>query len=104
MRTEGLSFGKKKNKNVETFKNRTEIAEEEEIHTNFKIAKDDSEISKINRKMLDLNLHDSEDRTAAKQEYKFKLPHGAEKIDRVGYEEVFIPESEKNVNETLIEV
>jgi|JI10StandDraft_1071094.scaffolds.fasta_scaffold2594957_2 hypothetical protein len=71
---------------------------------NFKIAKDDSEISKISRKILDLSLHDSEDRTAAKQEYKFKLPEGAEKIDRVGYEEVFIPASQKIVNETLIEV
>lgn len=64
----------------------------------FKLAKDDAEISKISKKILDLNLHDSEDRTANKQEYKFRLPEGAEKIDRVGYEEVFIPASQKTVN------
>ena len=52
--------------------------------------------------MLDLNLQDSEDRTGVKQEYKFKLPEGAEKLDRVGYEEVVIPASSKVVNETLI--
>jgi hypothetical protein len=32
------------------------------------------------------------------------LPEGAEKIERVGYEEVHIPASLKNVNETLIDV
>jgi len=30
-------------------------------------------------------MHDTTDRTSHKQEYKFKLPEGAEKIDKPGY-------------------
>jgi hypothetical protein len=41
-----------------------------------KSAKED-EISRINKKIIDLSLHDTEDRTGSKQEYKFKLPEGA---------------------------
>jgi hypothetical protein len=44
-----------------------------------RIAKDD-EISRINKKIIDLTIHETEDKTGSKQEYKFKLPEGAEKI------------------------
>lgn len=95
MRLEGLSFGKKKKPTQEVAKKQPQETEEP---ITFRLAKDDNEIAKITKKILDLNLHDSEDRTGAKQEYKFKLPQGAEKIERLGYEEVFIPASEKTVN------
>jgi hypothetical protein len=77
MRIEGLSFGKKKKISQEVVKNQHQETEEP---ITFRLTKDDNEIAKITKKVLDLNLHDSEDRTGAKQEYKFKLPQGAEKI------------------------
>ena len=58
---------------------------EEDEQPVFRAVRDD-EITRINKKILDLHIFDVEDRTASKQEYKFKLPPGAEKIERVGYE------------------
>lgn len=79
-----MSLGKRKEKGGKTRRNKNEDVEEEPIH--FRLAKDDAEISRINKKIIDLNLHDSEDRTGTRQEYKFRLPEGAEKIEKVGYE------------------
>ena len=101
MKIEGIFFGKRKmTKNVEKMNVEIEQYVEEDI--GFKLTKDDTEISRINKKILDLSIHDSEDRTGSKQEYKFRLPEGAEKLERVGYEEVLIPASQKVVNEILI--
>jgi hypothetical protein len=94
MKAEGLFIGQQKAKAEPT---RVRSQENEEELT-FRLTKDDNEISRIPKKILDLNILDSEDRTAGgKQEYRFKLPEGAEKLDRVGYEEVFIPASQKVV-------
>ena len=72
MKMEGLSFGKRKGKVSEKIKPEPEKELDEEL--GFRLAKDDAEISRINKKMIDLSLHDSEERTGIKQEYKFKLP------------------------------
>ena len=39
----------------------------------------DEEIHRIAKKIIELDLHDSADRTALKQEYKFKIPSNATK-------------------------
>lgn len=54
--------------------------------------------------MLDLSIHDSEDRTGGKQEYKFRLPEGAERLEKTGYEEIYIPAQERRVDEKLVDV
>ena len=51
----------------------------------------DEEVSRINKRVLDLTIHDAQDRTSRKQEYRFRLPEGAERIEHAGYEEVHIP-------------
>ena len=79
--------------------------EEEKIHV-AELAKDE-EIHRINKKILDLSLHDSSDnynKVTSKQEYKFKLPQAATKVDKPGYEEVHIPPSINNRQEKLIEI
>ena len=50
----------------------------------------DEEVHRIVKKMVDLDLHDSSDRTGLKQEYKFKIPASATKFDKPGYEEIVI--------------
>jgi hypothetical protein len=50
--------------------------EQEEINYQFTSIKDE-DILRINKKKIDLNIHDITDRTSHKQEYKFKLPEGA---------------------------
>ena len=83
MRQEGIVLSKKKARNVEAVQG--DRRREEEEQPVFRAVRDD-EITRINKKILDLHIFDVEDRTASKQEYKFKLPPGAEKIERVGYE------------------
>ena len=79
MKQENIYIGKKARKQDQTLQSRK--SQEEVVEEDFvvKAVKDD-EISRINKKIIDLSLHDSEDRTGSKQEYKFKLPEGAEKI------------------------
>lgn len=50
----------------------------------------DEEIHRIVKKVIDLDLHDSSDRTGLKQQYKFKIPASATKLDKSGYEEIVI--------------
>ncbi len=96
MRQEGIVLGRKKPRQPETVVSGRRREEEDEQPV-FRAVRDD-EIARINKKVIDLNTFDVEDRTANKQEYKFKLPQGAEKVERVGYEEVHIPASQKTVN------
>ena len=83
MKHENIHIGKKmKKQDLGVSKKVSE--QNQEIDVIAKTVRDD-QISRINKKLLDLTLHDSEDRIGNKQEYKFKLPEGAEKLERVGY-------------------
>lgn len=64
----------------------------------------DEEIHRMGKKILDLDIHDSSDRMGTRQDYKFKLPSGAEKIEKPGYEEVIIPGKLVDLHEKLVEV
>ncbi len=46
---------------------------------------------RLPKKKIDLSFHDTTDYISKKQEYKFKLPDGAEKLQKPGYEEIIIP-------------
>jgi hypothetical protein len=56
------------------------------------------------KKKIDLSIHDTTDYISKKQEYKFKLPDGAEKLQKPGYEEILIPARKNEIKTELIEV
>ena len=97
MKHENINIGKKMKKQDSHIVQKRHSEEHHEVDVIAKAVKED-EISRINKKILDLSLHDSEDRVANKQEYKFKLPEGAEKLEKVGYEEIYIPAKSKVID------
>lgn len=64
----------------------------------------DEYIHRINKKIVDLSIHDSSERVSSKQEYKFKLPAGATKTEKPGYEEVYIPPTINTKEEKLVDI
>lgn len=67
MKQQNIHIGKKNKKTESNVLTANKSHEEEpEQNTFAKIVKDD-EISRINKKMLDLTFHDSDDRTGTKQ-------------------------------------
>ena len=81
MKRYDIDIGMKK-KNLKKIKSKTEqkqhIEDEGEHHFKIEMVKDE-EIHRIAKKIIELDLHDSVDRTALKQEYKFKIPSNATK-------------------------
>ena len=81
MKRYDIDIGMKK-KNLKKIKSKTEqkqhIEDEGEHHFKIEMVKDE-EIHRIAKKIIELDLHDSADRTALKQEYKFKIPSNATK-------------------------
>lgn len=59
--------------------NKTKKEDEEDEYLHIAEFAKDEEIHRINKKVIDLNIHDESERATGKQEYKFKLPHGATK-------------------------
>lgn len=56
-----------------------EKQDDEEEFFHIATSAKDEEIHRINKKILELTLHDSTEKINSKQEYKFKLPQGATK-------------------------
>lgn len=61
-------------------------------------------MARLPKKKIDLSFHDTTDYISKKQEYKFKLPDGAEKLQKPGYEEIIIPARKNEIKTDLIEV